>query len=277
MFGYVFAQKEALNEQQLSRYKACYCGLCRTLRKQHGMFGQATLTYDMTFLVVLLDALYEPEESTGCERCIVHPVHPHTYFTSVHAAYAADLNIALAYYNCADDWRDDHKLSALVEMLVLRRKRRRAEARFPRQCKHIRRCLDTLREIESAKDLSPDAAANCFGALMAELFVYREDLWADTLRRMGAALGRFIYIMDAVMDLKEDRKKGHYNPMAAMQGMHSENDFIPILTELIGECTMEFEKLPLVQDVEILRNILYNGVWTRLYYKIYQQEKEAAR
>ncbi len=30
---------------------------------------------------------------------------------------------------------------------------------------------------------------------------------------------------------------------------------------LIGECAAEFEKLPLLQDVEIMRSILYSGVW----------------
>lgn len=36
-----------------------------------------------------------------------------------------------------------------------------------------------------------------------------------------------------------------------------------LLLLMIGECTDAFERLPLVENVEILRNILYSGVWVR--------------
>ena len=65
MFGYVFAHRDSMTEEQLYRYRACYCGLCRSLRVRHGILGEMTLTYDMAFLVMLLNSLYEPEEQHG--------------------------------------------------------------------------------------------------------------------------------------------------------------------------------------------------------------------
>ena len=44
-----------------------------------------------------------------------------------------------------------------------------------------------------------------------------------------------------------------------------------ILTMEIAECAMEFEKLPIVQDAGIIRNVLYSGVWT-----VYSRRREAA-
>ena len=41
---------------------------------------------------------------------------------------------------------------------------------------------------------------------------------------------------------------------------------------MIGECARNFEILPCILDVDILRNILYDGVWKH-YRKI--QEKKA--
>lgn len=38
MFGYVIANPDALTPEQLARYKSCYCGLCRNLKKRHGSF-----------------------------------------------------------------------------------------------------------------------------------------------------------------------------------------------------------------------------------------------
>ena len=107
MFGYVIANLEGLTQAQKDRYKGCYCGLCRVLKQQHGFSGRMTLTYDMTFLVLLLSALYEADEERGMEICPAHPLRKHFYWQTRYTAYAADMNVVLAYNNCRDDWQDD--------------------------------------------------------------------------------------------------------------------------------------------------------------------------
>ena len=62
MFGYVIADLGRLTEAQRLRYHSVYCGLCRALYADYGAAGALALTYDMTFLALLLAALYEPEE-----------------------------------------------------------------------------------------------------------------------------------------------------------------------------------------------------------------------
>ena len=96
---------------------------------------------------------------------------------------------------------------------------------------------------------------------MAELLVYQEDLWAPTLRQMGVALGRFIYLADAAVDYRRDRRKGKYNPYLAMHTGEDWPRWEEYLVLAMGKCTAEFEKLPLVQDKPVLDNILYSGVW----------------
>jgi Family of unknown function (DUF5685) len=61
MFGYVTIDKPELKIKEYNRYHAYYCGLCHTLKERHGWIGQMTLTYDMTFLVLLLTSLYESD------------------------------------------------------------------------------------------------------------------------------------------------------------------------------------------------------------------------
>lgn len=80
MFGYVIANLEGLTQPQKDRYKGCYCGLCRVLKQRHGFSGRLTLTYDMTFLVLLLSALYEADEERGMELCPAHPLRRHFYW-----------------------------------------------------------------------------------------------------------------------------------------------------------------------------------------------------
>jgi len=86
-------------------------------------------------------------------------------------------------------------------------------------------------------------------------------MWAPTLRKMGDALGRYIYLADAAVDYRRDRKKKQYNPFLAM-GMDEDWDtWEQYLVLAMGRCTDAYERLPLVQDKDILDNILYSGVW----------------
>lgn len=125
--------------------------------------------------------------------------------------------------------------------------------------------------------MSIDEPAGCFGRLMAELIVYRKDHWESGLRRLAFYLGKYIYIMDAYEDLEKDKKEGNYNPLKAMsEEKDYEEKIVQILCMMLGECTAEFERLPLVLDIDILRNILYDGVWKR-YRKLQEKENETTR
>ena len=262
MFGYIIADVDSLSSEQMLRYRGCYCGLCRALKRRHGSLSRLTLNFDMTFLVMLLSSMYEPPEEERRGRCFVHPVKERTSWSSHFTDYAADMNVALAYYNCLDDWHDGRKVVRLAEAKMLRGGFERASESWPRQCAAISGCIEELSKIEKRGGEDPDAAANCFGRLMGELFAYYEDSWEKQFRLFGQALGRFIYMMDACVDLESDIKHGRYNPFAAMGGENlTAQEKKGILTMLIGECAVEFEKLPLLQDVDIMRSILYSGVW----------------
>jgi len=264
MFGYVVANKEALDPDALQRYQSCYCGLCRTLGKRYGQTGRITLTYDMTFLILLLSALYEPDSVNGSERCMVHPTKQHPYWCNHFTTYAADMNIVLAYHSLLDKWEDDRNILRYAGAKMLRKRYDKLRSKYPRQCSAIIRSLNELALLEKNCKYDLDTAANSFSTLMSELFVYQEDNWAPSLRRMAAALGRFIYTMDAYEDIKADIRKQRYNPLRVMyEEDHFEERCKDILTLFISECAMEFEKLPIIQDSEILRNILYSGVWTK--------------
>ena len=261
MFGYIEANISALNDEQLKRYRGCYCGLCRRLKDRHGNLSRITLSFDMTFLVMFLSSMYEPEENSGEARCGIHPLKKRCYCFNEFSDYAADMNVALAYYNCMDDWRDDKNLLRYTQAMALRGRYKSIASLWPRQCEAIEKCINELSEIESNRAEDPDAGANCFAHLMGELFVCREgSMWSEQIRLFGQSLGRFIYMMDACVDLEKDKKRGRYNPLGKKSEL-TEEDKLLILKMLLGECSRYFEMLPLVQDVDIMRNILYSGVW----------------
>ena len=275
MFGYLTARTDLLEDERAARYKACYCGLCRSLRSRSGLSAGLTLNYDMSFLVLLLSSLYEPKESLGSESCIAHPFKPRGWFSNEITDYAADLNVALGYLKCLDNWQDDGSLLAVTEAGLLKHARREISGRYPRQCRAMEDAICALSALEREKREAPDEAAAAFGSLMAELFVFREDRWSPSLRAMGNALGRFLYIMDACMDLGADTVRNRYNPFRRRYGLENGAYFRDILQMLLGECLRHYDRLPLVRDKDILDNILCAGVWAQFDKKYPTETKDA--
>lgn len=275
MFGYVITNIKTLSDEQRSRFRSLYCGLCRTLKERYGNAGRMTLSYDMTFVALTLSALYEPEEQTGFERCAAHPLKRHAYAVDPILEYAADLNLMLAYHKCADNWQDERNPAFLAAMRVLDGAYRAASANWPEKARAIEDWMDGVRKIEQSGASEIDPPMNLTGRMMGELFVYRDDYWSDELRRMGDALGRFIYFMDAYDDLPKDVRRGKFNPLRSMMDAPDFEELCKgALTMMMADCADAFERLPVVQDADLIRNIIYSGVWAKY---LYIQERRAKR
>lgn len=264
MFGYVVMNKPEIKFKDFDLYRSFYCGLCRELKDKYGFSGQISLTYDMTFVVMLLSGLYEPPTKKGTTRCIVHPVRRQQVRKNEITEYAADMNILLTYYKCMDDWNDDRSVPKLGYAKLLEGKNKKLIAKYPEKSSRIVSLLEELSEMEKAGEKDIDKMSGCFGRIMEEIFAYREDEWENSLRRMGFFLGKFIYLLDAYDDVEDDKKSGNYNPFAEdyiMEGF--EERVRQILMMMMAEVCREFEKLPIIKYTDILRNILYSGVWCR--------------
>ena len=133
--------------------------------------------------------------------------------------------------------------------------------RYPRQCAAMEQSITELGFLEKNWIEDPDAAAATFGHLLGSVFVYREDRWQETLYRFGDALGRFIYLLDACVDLDKDAYKNSYNPFRKYYGLDNEERFRDILKIFLADAVVQFDFLPLVQDVGLMKNILCSGLW----------------
>ena len=283
MFGYILINEPELRMREIGLYRSYYCGLCEDLLETYGRAGQLTLNYDTAFLGFLLTCLYEPDAERATQTvCIMHPFQRQSMRRNKYTQYAADLTILLSWYSMRDDWEDEHKIRGLALSGILRSAFRKAEERHTEKAQVISDCLDRLHALESDRSstVSPDEAGACFGDLMAELFAYEHDIWEQPLRRMGFYLGKFIYLLDAYDDLPKDKKSGSFNPLLPVQermqsGSKDFDDYMrALLTMLMASCTRAFEALPIVENIDILRNILYAGVWTK-FEQIYAQRTAA--
>ena len=271
LFGYVICNKKKLTDVEKERYQAVYCGLCKELEKRFVQLSRISLNYDMTFLILFLSSLYEPEEERTDFHCAFHPAKKKQAVINEFTGYAADISVILAYYKCLDDWKDEHKYLQRCYASKLKKSYQQVKKRCPRQCQIVEDEMKNLNEIEKNEAILADEAINSFGRLMAELFVYKEDFWSESLRKFGYNMGRFIYLMDAVIDYQKDKKTKNYNPLFIMNKQPEEME--KDLSILIGNAAEEFEKLPMLQDAGIIKNIIYGGVWQKYYLKVAGKEK----
>lgn len=264
MFGYVIINKPEMKVKEFETYRSYYCGLCRSLRDHYGLKGQVTLSFDMTFLILLLTGLYEPDTKQDQTTCIAHPFEKHPTSMNEITDYVADMNIMLSYYKAMDDWKDERKITSRTFAAFLRKEQSQIERKYPRKARKVSSYLEKIHLCEADHEENIDLISGYFGEIMAELFAYKADEWETSLRKIGFYLGKFIYLMDAYEDIEKDLKDKNYNPFL---NRYQEEDFQEscrmILTMMMAECSKEFEKLPIIQHVEILRNIIYSGVWCR--------------
>lgn len=289
MFGYIIINKQEMKFKDFDIYQSFYCGFCQELRKSYGKRGQMTLSYDLTFLILLLTSLYEPETALETCKCVAHPLEKHSTRSNEFSRYAADMNLLLSYYKCEDDWLDEKKVTKRALSGMLKKKVAKVRSRYPEKAQLLEDRLNQIHAYE--KEQGPggkgkipdetaerlgngvgnhvsadivDTLAGYFGEIMAEIFAWRKDEWEQELRRIGFFLGKFIYLMDAYEDVEKDEKEGNFNPLLPLFHREEfEERCESILTMMMAECSKAFEKLPLIEYTEILRNILYSGVWCR--------------
>jgi hypothetical protein len=269
LFGYINADLKQLSEDDKKIYQQFYCGLCHQLGQEAGFKGQLLLNYDLCFLAILLQSLYEPELSQDTHRCIIHPIKVKNFYNSEAIRYAADMDIILSYHSLMDNYKDDNSKISKLAADSLSKDYNRIKDKYPKQTAAVEKYIAQLSAAEKAQETNIDKVSSYTGEMLGTLMNWKDDNWSCTLHCMGFHMGKFIYIIDAYEDLKKDEKKGNYNPLSYMKKESPKEfeTFVRInLTSLMAECAKSFERLPIVENADILRNIIYTGVWTKYEY-----------
>ena len=215
MFGYVRPAAQRRTEEQQQRYEGAYCGLCHTLGRRYGLAGRMILNYDLTFLAMLLS---EGTAERCTKRCLIHPVKGRPCACGGSAfELAADMSIILTWWQIQDGIADHGFFGGLkyrAASLLLRRAYRKARALRPAFDESTRRHLEKLSELEKENCPSLDAAADTFARLLADAaHEVAQPVKRRVLEQMLYHLGRWVYLVDAADDLKNDVKTGSYNTL----------------------------------------------------------------
>ncbi len=268
MFGYVRIYKDKLSLEDFEKFRAYYCGLCKALGK-YSSFARLGLSYDMTFLLVLLSAT-EKEDKILNTRCMLHPYKKEKKIEDSEILdYVASVSIVLAYRKLEDDWKDDKSLKALMGMLFYKSALKKAGKKIPDQDRIISECIKKLSLFEKDSSKTIDLLADCFAKLCEGIFTptYIEDEnQKRALGWLGYNIGRWIYLIDALDDLEEDIRKKKFNPfknsvdndISKIETFKKEREVT--LTYTLSNISAAYDLIKIKQNDSIIKNILYLGL-----------------
>lgn len=277
MFGYVKTYKPELKISEFEVYRGIYCSLCQTLGKRYGFAARMTLSYDFTFLAILIMALQEDSVKFRSGRC---PFNPTKKRMMCHGEenealnYAADVAMLLVYHKLSDTVADERFLKrskARLARLFVKHDFKKACKRLPEEAKAATEYMAKQTKVEKEKTSSIDAAAEptaLFLSAIASAHACEEN--RELLERFGYCLGRYIYLADAADDIEDDKKNRNYNPYLLYAEASSDNrncDAEQIrmyaaqtLHACVAVCAECYEQLSVKRFDGILRNALYYGM-----------------
>lgn len=279
MFGYVTPLKAEMKVKDFARFKCYYCGLCCHIKNEFGNLPRMALNYDMTFLGLLLDALIPEELEVSKYRCSLHPTEKKTVIVNNRAlSYAAAMNISLFYYKLLDDVNDDKNIKSKFFSILLSPYKRKFSSSVVDINDKIMECLNKLSTLESTKSFSSideicDPFSNLVGIILRDYpFELIDDCpeLRNTLYSLGYSIGKWIYLIDALDDLKSDMEKGKFNPIDFLYNKDSlkYDKFIELIKPKIEftilncgySCKENLECLKLRRNEDILYNIIELGL-----------------
>lgn len=211
MFGYVTPDNPYLFKKDEILYKAMYCGLCKSIGNACGQRARTALTYDMTFISALVHNIRGEDVEIKKKRCVAHWFRPRPVASSDETfKKIACVNTVLAYLKLCDDKADGDKRGILRHFY--KRGVKRAKSAYPEIYQTLSEYTDGQKQVEEGGCASVDMAAEPTAAMMKNLSEFLLGEYStDYTRRLFYAVGKWVYVLDALDDYDKDVKKGAYN------------------------------------------------------------------
>ncbi len=212
MFGYIRAEVPHLYIKDDILYKAMYCGVCKGIGKACGQKARMGLTYDITLLSILFHNIRGEDITVKKSHCITHCIRSKKMaavdeLTKKLGAF----NTLLVYYKYTDDIADGDK--GRGKRLWFKDGYRRAKKAYPQMDEMVKAHLARQERVEKANTDSVDRAAHASAMLTADFSDWiLEDKATEYTRNLCYAIGKWVYIIDALDDYDKDLKKESYNP-----------------------------------------------------------------
>ncbi len=275
MLGYVNVYKDELKIKNYNIYRSYYCGLCKTLGREFSQRTRLSLSYDFTFLALVLSSLRTGEQKIKWEKCVIHPFSARPVLKDEDfLTYSAYMSVLVTYFKLKDDLSDKRSIKSFLRYIFFSGQIKKVRKKYPFEYEKIKEYINSLSKLEREGCGDIDEAADPFGQLLALVFTPKcdgtDEKNSRALWEFGYNLGRFIYIIDALDDMEEDIKNKNYNPFLKrysynacdssgfIKKVYDEYDMIVTLT--LERIAAAFELMDFKKNREIVENIVYLGL-----------------
>ena len=218
MFGYVRYDLPSLQIKDFLLYKALYCGLCKSIGAACGQRARLGLTYDVTFLSALLHNMTGTDVVISRQNCFEHTVRkrPIAAVDELTKQLGA-LNTVLVYYKFDDDVSDGG--GGKLKRAWFKKGYRRAKKAYPELVALADAYARGQAAVEERRPPSPDEAAEPTANLMKCLCaLFLKEKNSPAAEELFYAVGKWVYLIDALDDFDKDAEKGRYNPFVLAYG-----------------------------------------------------------
>lgn len=284
MFGYVTPLKSELKVKEFEYFRSYYCGLCNEIKREYGNIPRFCLSYDLTFVAFLLDGLFNESLNFQAIKCLRHP-NKTTIISSKTKAlnYCSSLSILLFDYKLKDNIKDDKSIKSKFFELMLSSSTKKSLLQLNTLSDKISNNLSILSSLENSKSFSSideicDPFSDIMGCILSD-FPYTLEEENDEIRSdlyyLGYFIGKWIYLIDALDDLKDDINTNSFNPYLVLFNKKNldyedlilssidEIDFC--ITNCIVNCSDFLKKIPFKKHYSILDNTINLGMINKYY------------
>lgn len=265
MFGYINVLKDELKIKDYNTFRAFYCGLCKTQGELFGNLSRISLSYDFTFLAILLASLGTGGYKYADGRCMFHPLHKKNIVKRCEALeYCSYMNMVLTYYKIKDDINDRTFSKKTAAYPIFAPHMKKISKKYGNKMEIIEYNLERLGKYEQSGIKDIDKTSDTFGKIMEEIFDFDEDN-SVVLRIFGYNIGKWLYTVDAADDFDEDEKHGNFNPFSSKEDI---SKAAPAVWYNLSEAAKAYELLDIVRNKELLDNVVYlnlNSTTNRIF------------
>ena len=265
MFGYVRPVLNELSQEQKDAYKSAYCGLCHAMGERHGWLARFTLNYDFT-LLALLHYGSSASEATVCRQCPAHPFQKKRVCLCGSALEtAADESMILTWHKLSDDVNDRGFFGGIPYRVLrwfFRKGYKRAAQAQPEFDAAVLREMMRLNQLERERSPQLDRTADTFAKILSAAAESCAENQRRAMEQLLYHLGRWVYLVDAWDDLKEDQTAGRYNPLdARFDGKAAEErEYVATtMTHSVRLICSAFQLMEFGPWTPIVENIFYRG------------------
>ena len=284
MFGYLKPDKPYLYLKDDTLYNALYCGICKSIKKVSGNVARFALSYDVAFISALTHNILGVDVDIKKGRCIAHPIKSRPIAKPDDISKKlASLNLILAHYKVCDDILDEHKGN--FKSAIIGGGYKKAKKFTPEFDSIVKEGYNNLLELEKQGSKSVDIVSDSFATMMAKISnVLFDEFSTEHTYNLMYALGKWVYLIDALDDYDKDVKNNSYNVFYNAYGQKTYAEFIEknsseiafIFNTILSQITETYKAIPKKFNGDLVENILFKGI-PKTTVSIFQKAKKSGK